>query len=273
MQPLPVRIELEKLQERLGLSEKRLAEKLDVSYSYVNHIKNGYRPVSTKIARSLAELSGLSVNSWLALNEDLPKKTTPDKSGSAVDMLMAKWRKEPRGLLSNKDIIDAVDAEFLVLQPLNFEQLEWASYLLTNEKILSDDGNTMIELNDETDCFEIKPNEKVEITVAEEIIMPANIYAQIDVTNEAVNHLNLHVSPGSRIQPNWPVPEDRPTLIKFQVSNPNSEEVKIYRDTRLIAVCFHFMLNTPMNDEELEALRERQKIQNEIDRLKAKLKG
>ena len=53
-----------------GITQKKLAEQMGVSYTVFNEILNGKRPVSTEYALLLEAALGIDANIWLGLQSD-----------------------------------------------------------------------------------------------------------------------------------------------------------------------------------------------------------
>lgn len=53
-----------------GLTQKKLAQQMGVSYTVFNEILNGKRPVTTEYALMLEAALGINANIWLGLQAD-----------------------------------------------------------------------------------------------------------------------------------------------------------------------------------------------------------
>ena len=64
-----------------GLTQKKLAQQMGVSYTVFNEILNGKRPVTTEYALMLEAALGTNANIWLGLQADYNmQKAKSDKS-------------------------------------------------------------------------------------------------------------------------------------------------------------------------------------------------
>lgn len=62
----PPHIRLRETRIRLGLSESRLAEKLDCSQSFVSNVERGLQIPGLRIAMAIKKLVGINPSDWVS---------------------------------------------------------------------------------------------------------------------------------------------------------------------------------------------------------------
>lgn len=77
--------------EARGLSQRQLAEQMEVSPSVLNEVLNGKRPVSTEYALMLEAVLGIEAGIWLRLQMDYNMQVT--KSNNTFLAKLEKLRK------------------------------------------------------------------------------------------------------------------------------------------------------------------------------------
>lgn len=77
--------------EARGLSQRKLAEQMEVSPSVLNEVLNGKRPVSTEYALMLEAVLGIDASIWLRLQMDYNMQVT--KSNNTFLAKLEKLRK------------------------------------------------------------------------------------------------------------------------------------------------------------------------------------
>lgn len=65
---------IQSLRERLGISQKELADKIDISYSVMNRIESGERPTRDAEIKRIAKALDVSPNYLLGVSSDKERK-------------------------------------------------------------------------------------------------------------------------------------------------------------------------------------------------------
>ena len=61
--------------EARGISQRKFASLIDVSYSVLNEVINGKRPISTEYALKIEAATGIAADFWLGLQADYNMQT------------------------------------------------------------------------------------------------------------------------------------------------------------------------------------------------------
>ncbi len=77
--------------EARGISQRKFAEVIDCSYSVLNEILNGKRPVTTEYALKVEAATGIKAHIWLELQADYNLQTA--KSDNRLLVILENIRK------------------------------------------------------------------------------------------------------------------------------------------------------------------------------------
>jgi antitoxin HigA-1 len=81
--------------EPMGLTQKQLADSLDVPYQRINEIVNGKRGVTPSTALRLAKFFGMSSNFWLNLQLRWDLYHVQKREGDSIDKIQTFISKVP----------------------------------------------------------------------------------------------------------------------------------------------------------------------------------
>jgi|GEM_PF-4486404 len=202
-------------------TEDSLAELMGISRAYLNHIKNGRRPLSRNIAEELSRHLNVPIDDWFTLqNPDSPEK------------LSEYWQELKPSILTQKQILQAVEAKLLIINGFSPERLYYCTYNLRNN--LSDshflNKTSLIGKSEIT----IKSGDTINLRSIERFTMPPRLTGQISPTREALN-MGLTVDTGSAVHPTWE------GEIEFRVTNISNTDVELDSKTKLARIEFFFL--------------------------------
>ena len=223
---------LTKLMSENALTEEQLADKLQISRSYLNLIKHGKRSCSDAVALSLKENFDID----LAEISKLKANTSPKNTRRDV---IKDWCNQGIGVLTNSHILKAMDYDLLGIEPFNAAQLQPCGYDLSISSIAVKSESADVEIEKREDSkfehFNIPGGGVITVHAKERIYLSNRIYGHINKTTASLREYNVIVDVGSRIHPGWSGD------IQFRLINPTSADVEVDWSALLVAVHFDFL--------------------------------
>ena len=204
-----------------GLTEDSLAELMGISRAYLNHIKNGRRPLNRKIAEDLSTHLKVPVDDWFTVQN----LVSPEE-------LIAYWQELKPCILTDNQILQAVEAKLLIINGFSPERLHYCTYNLRNNWADSHFLNQTSLIGKSE--ISLKPGEIINLKSIERFVMPLRLTGQMSPTREAVN-MGLTVDTGSAVHPTWE------GELEFRVTNISNTDVELDSKTKLARIEFFFL--------------------------------
>jgi deoxycytidine triphosphate deaminase/plasmid maintenance system antidote protein VapI len=232
------------------LSQKQAARELRWKEPEISMIRTNRRPISERmandLARTLKHLPGheqWTAQDWLELQRQFNEWTKTAHGLSETWQTRAKT--ERVGVLCDDDIIEAVRAGALKIDPFNESYVQPASYDLTAATLTwfgrRDSSGQRLQLNiSETQSAKLLPGERVRIDAREHLHIPVNMSARVAAVGSLV-HMGVLCAFGIQLDPGW---SGQPFFTLF---HQGDEDIEIGLEDACVSVEFQFLQRTPKN--------------------------
>ncbi len=152
--------------ERLGLDQVAVSQATGVSRQSINNIVNGRQPISRAMAGKLGHLTGHSSDYWLRASFSRAGATR--RRAKTVDEYA-----RPFGVavLVNHQIVSAVKAGIVEIDPFDETNVRPASIDLTLDNFLTTTAGDKVDLTD-GEMFVLKGGHSVRVSTKERIALP-----------------------------------------------------------------------------------------------------
>lgn len=236
-----------------SLNQSELADKLDVTKAAVNMLIKGKRRLTAGMAMRLEKFSGKPAQFWLDLQQEWDEWSA-SSAGRAHEMevraekLIREWMTLGPRILTNAEIAQAIDTEFLDISPFSRERVKAASYDLTVGKVFCFGSNKQIRM-DEDDCFQLQPHKLYTISTLEEIQLSRRVLARVAPPTDLIEQ-GLFFSLGLHVDPGFGLAEDQKTKnLICVVENRTNKVVSIGSEDVFLSCEITFLAREALSDD------------------------
>jgi plasmid maintenance system antidote protein VapI/deoxycytidine triphosphate deaminase len=237
---------LSKWIEANGLSQKAAARALQWKEPELSMILANRRPISERMARDLArtlrdmpEFEGWIAEDWMELQKSFLEWTKTSEGARET------WRAkgERVGVLCDTDILDAINAGILKIEPFRETSVQPASYDLTAGTLTwfgrrNKDGQRPRFVVSDGKWATLAPGETVHVVARERFLMPVNMTARLVAVGYLVER-GVLCAFGIQMEPGW---EGQPYFTLF---HQGDEDIEIGSDDPCVSVEFQFVHRPP----------------------------
>ena len=236
-------IKLKESMHALGLTQEMVAKEVGIKRPYFNMILNGNKKLTVQIAQKLEELTGLEAAFLMGqedgcydqatedLLKDLVQKASKTPEQTIIEQLVEKWKKHGSRELTDGELHEAVDKNYIVLDPFDPGLLEPMSYRLRSNKILLPTMKDTLTL-DNDDIF-IQKGQKVAIMTKEWLELPRNVCAVVTPTTKIMDEA-VNMTSGFLVHNGFK------GRLFFVLRNLTNNELKIKEDIEFLRIKFSF---------------------------------
>jgi deoxycytidine triphosphate deaminase/addiction module HigA family antidote len=182
--------------ERLGLDQVAVSQATGVSRQTINNIVNGRQPISRAMAGKLGRLTGHTSDYWLRAS--FPR-------AGAARRLAKSGRDSARplgvGVLVDHQIVRAVKAGIIEIDPFDEANVRPASVSLTLDEFITTTAGDRVDIND-GQTFVLRSGRTVNICTRERIALPRDYIGRAGPVSDLAG-LGVMTSQGFQIEPGF----------------------------------------------------------------------